>query len=607
MLYKLFNDLKSVFLVYKDRNSIAKIHALLVKSGFFGNGSCGSQLISAYARIDDIKAAVKVFDVLPHRGIDSWNAIIIAFSRKGWSGEVINFYGKMELEGVKPDSSTFTIALKACTSLLDFEMGENVRTRAVECGYENDVFVGSSVLNLHAKCGKMDDAMVVFEKMRRRDVVCWTAMITGFAQCGRMREAICMFRRMRNEGLEGDKVVMLGLIQACANIGDTRMGLSVHGYMIRRYFFMDVVVETSLVDMYAKNGRSELASCMFRRMGSRNIVTWSAMISGYAQNGFAVNALELLIEMQSFGFRPDIVSIVSALLACSQVGFLRLGKSIHGYIVRMLDNDQVLSTALIDMYSKCGLLSCARTLFDVINFRDSILWNTMITSYGMHGHGKEALSLFLEMTETNSKPDDTTFASLLSALGHSGLVDEGRYWFNIMVSKYNIQPSVKHYTVMVDLLARAGHVKEAYDLINSMTDESGIAIWVSLLSGCYNHGKLSVGELAAKKILELYPDEPGSYALVSNFFAASRRWNEVAGVRAVMKQTGTRKVPGCSAVEMDGILHSFVMEDKSHPQLKQIIEILGKLELEMLPAESNPEAEIYLYDFEKENASVVTL
>lgn len=538
--------------------------------------------------------------MLPHRGIDSWNAIIIAFSRRDSPGEVMNLYGKMDMEGVKGDSSTFTVALKACASLLDFEMGDNVRRQAVKCGYEYDVFVGSSVLNLYAKCGKMDDAMVVFEKMRRKDLVSWTTMITGFAQSGRMNEAISIYREMRNEGLEGDKIVMLGLIQACANIGDTRLGLSVHGYMIRRYFLMDVVIETSLVDMYAKNGRLEFASRMFRNMRWRNVVTWSAMISGNAQNGFAANALELLIEMQSFGFKPDIVSIVSALLACSQVGFLRLGKSIHGYIVRMLDNDQVLSTALIDMYSKCGLLSSARNLFDVINLRDSILWNTMIASYGMHGHGKEALLLFLEMIETKSKPDDTTFASLLSALSHSGLVNEGQYWFNIMVCRYKIQPSLKHYAVMVDLLARAGHVKEAYDLINSMTNESGIAIWVSLLSGCHNHGKLSIGELAAKKILELYPDNPGSYALVSNFFAASRRWNEVAGVRAVMKQTGTRKSPGCSVVEMDGMLHTFIMEDKSHPQLQLIIEILGKLELEMLAVESIPESEIYFYDLRKE-------
>ncbi|WOG95047.1 hypothetical protein DCAR_0314349 [Daucus carota subsp. sativus] len=606
MLFACFNDLKSAFSLCKDSKSVAKIHALLVLSGFFGHGTCGSQLIAAYSRIDDIKSAVKVFDELPHRGIDSWNAIIVAFSRRGCPDEVMNLYGKMGLEGVRGDSSTFTVALKACASLLDFEMGENVRRRAVECGYECDVFVGSSVLNLYAKCGKMDDAMVVFEGMRRRDVVCWTTMITGFAQCGRMGEAIGVYRRMRDDRLEGDKVVMLGLIQACANIGDTRLGFSVHGYIIRRCFFMDVVVETSLVDMYAKKGRLELASRMFRRMRSRNAVTWSAMVSGYAQNGFSVNALEMLTGMQSFGFRPDVVSIVSALLACSQVGFLRLGKSIHGYILRILDIDQVLSTALIDMYSKCGLLSRARTLFDVINLRDLILWNTMIANYGMHGRGHEALSLFLEMIETGLKPDDTTFASLLSALSHSGLVDEGQYWFNIMASKYNIQPSAKHYAVMVDLLARAGHVKEAYDLINSMPDESGIAIWVSLLSGCLNYRKMSIGELAAKKILELYPDNPGSYALVSNFFAASRRWNDVAGVRAVMKQTGTRKVPGCSVVEMDGILHTFVMEDKSHPQLKQIIEILGKLELEMLATESIPESEICLYYFEEENASVLT-
>ncbi|KAA8550610.1 hypothetical protein F0562_002294 [Nyssa sinensis] len=541
----------------KDRATIAKVHAFMIISGVFGHGTSNGQLVASYARIGDIGLARRVFDKLPKRGIEVWNAMIIAYSRMDRPVEVISLFHQMNLEGARPDSSTFTVAIKACTSLLDLEMGEKIHSLAIERGYEYDVFVGSSVLNLYAKYGKMDEAMCVFDKMPRRDLVSWTTMITGFAQNGRASEAVDTYQRMRKERMEGDGVVMVGLIQACAKLGDTKMGLAVHGYMIRTGLPMDVVVQTSLVDMYAKSGHVELASRVFRKMSYRNVISWGVLISGYAQNGFAGNALELLVEMQ---------------------------RSIHGLVMRrLLDFDQVLGTAVIDMYSKCGALPTARALFDHISYRDSVSWNTMIASYGIHGHGKEALSLFLQMMETDLKPDHATFASLLSAFSHSGLVEEGQYWFNVMVNEFMIQPAEKHYACMVDLLARGGRVKEACEMIDSITIEPGLAVWVALLSGCHYHGKLLVGELVAKKVIELNPDDPGIYILVSNFFAAARKWDEVAGVRKVMRKTGMKKVPGYSVVEVNGKLHAFLMEDKSHPQYEQILEILGKLELEMRP------------------------
>lgn len=598
-LFPWTKGLKSTLLSCKDRASVAQIHAFMIVSGIFNQRNSNGQILASYARIGDIEFAREVFDKLPQRGVDAWNAMIIACSRKGCPVEVIDLYKQMIFEGVRPDSSTFTVALKACASLLDLKIGEEIRRQAVEFGYEYDVFVASSLLNLYAKCGKMDEAMGVFDKMLRRDLVSWTTMITGFVQSGHAKEAIDLYRLMQKKGLEGDKVVMIGLIQACADLGGTKMGLSVHGYLIRRGLLMDVVVQTSLVDMYAKTGHLDLASRVLKRMHYRNVVSWSAMISGCAQNGFAGDALELLIEMQSFGFKPDEVSLVGALLACSQVGFLKLGKSIHGYIVRRLDFDRVSGTAVIDMYSKCGSLSCARALFDRISSRDSISWNAMIASYGIHGHGKQALSLFFQMMETNLKPDHTTFASLLSALSHSGLVKEGRHWYDRMVSEFNIQPSEKHYAGVVDLLARSGQVEEARDLIDSMTTEPGIAVWVALLSGCRNHRKLLIGEVAAKKILELEPDDPGIYALVSNFFAAASRWDEVAGVRKAMKRTGV-KIPGYSVVEVNGKLHAFIMDDKSHPQYEQIVDILEKLEEEMRDMGYEQNTEFVLHDLEEE-------
>ncbi|XP_050363800.1 putative pentatricopeptide repeat-containing protein At3g25060, mitochondrial [Argentina anserina] len=586
------NRLKNFLLSCKHKPTIAKIHALMIVTGAVTNSNSTAPLIASYASIGHTETARKVFDELPQRTLRAWNAMIIAYSRQHCPSQALSLYSDMITAGVRPDSSTFTVALKACAGMVDLKMGEEVWFAAARCGYEGDVFVGSSVLNLYAKCGKMDEAVAVFDRMPRRDLVCCTTMITGFLQSERPVEAVELYRRMQDEGMEFDGVVMMGLMQACASLGDLRLGLSVHGYMIRRGVPMDVIVQTSLVDMYAKCGHLELASCVFNKMSYKNAVSWGALISGFAQNGFAAQALETVVEMQSFGFEPDSASLVSSLLACSQVGLLKLGKSIHGYILKRVEIGQVCGTAVIDMYSKCGSLSYARALFDQMISRDLISWNAMIASYGIHGCGDEALALFCQMTETNLKPDHATFASLLSAFSHSGLVEKGLHWFDVMVTKYKMPPGEKHYACMVDLLARSGRVEEASELIASMNTEPRLPVWVALLAGCHNHRKLSVGEIAAKKVLEFNPDDMGVYALVSNFYAMARRWEGVASMKKIMNQTGVKKVPGYSVVEVDGELHAFLMQDTSHQHHEDIVLLLKKLYYEMRAMGYVPKSEL---------------
>ncbi|KAL8490193.1 hypothetical protein ACS0TY_025926 [Phlomoides rotata] len=595
-------NLKYFLLIYKDTLSISKIHAVLITSGSFRNGISTAQLIASYARTGNIDLARKLFDNLPKRGIDSWNALLIGLSRGNDPVEVINLYKRMSSEGIKLDSSTFTVAIKACTSTLDLKSGEEIWENAKEFGYGDDIFVGSSILNLYTKCGKMEEAMNVFDRMSRRDVVSWSTMITGFVKCGRIVEAIDLYRWMQREGFEGDGVVMLALIQACANFEDSQMASSLHAYIVRRSCFrMDVVVQTSLIDMYAKNGKLEIASTIFRTMRYRNVVSWSSLISGYAKNGYAGKALELLTEMKSHGFEPDLVALVSALLACSQAGFSILGREIHGYIVRRLELDQVLGTALVDMYAKCGSLTRARLLYErMMGCGDVILWNTIISSYGIHGEGEKALNIFHRMIESQIRPDHATFASLLSALSHSGLVEQGQYWFNSMIKDYKIQPMEKHYVSLIDLLARGGRVEEAGSMIQAMKFEPGVAVWVALLSGCVNHKKLLIGEMVAKKVLELNPESPGVYALVSNFFASAKKWDEVAMVRKAMKTAETKKVPGYSVVEVNGRLHSFLADDKNHPQYEQMVLVLEEMEREMRAMGYVPKTEFVLHNVEEE-------
>ncbi|KAJ6390030.1 hypothetical protein OIU77_024287 [Salix suchowensis] len=408
--------LKPLLLACKDEAPVTQIHALIITTGIFStNSSSNGLVIASYARIGDITSARHLFDKLPHRGVDAWNSIIVAYSRRYYLTEVLILYHQMVNEGVKPDSSTFTVAIKASSSLKDLEVGERIWRRAVDFGYGCDVFVGSSVLNLYVKCGKIDEAKLVFDKMVKRDVVCWATMITGLVQNGKVLEAVDMFRRMRKEGIEGDGVLMLGLIQACANLGVSKLGLSVHGHVVRREMLMDdVILQTSLVDMYAKIGDLKLASHVFRQMPRKNAVSWGALISGFAQNGFAEYALDLLVEMQSFDFKPDTVALVSALLAC-----------------------------------------------------------------------------------------------------------------------------------------------------------------------CHNYRNFLFGEVAAKKILDLNPDDLGIYALVSNFFSLARMWDRVSILRKIMKETGMKKVPGYSAVEVNGKHEAFLVEDKSHHHYEEILQMLDSLDNEM--------------------------
>ncbi|KAJ0972613.1 hypothetical protein J5N97_020572 [Dioscorea zingiberensis] len=573
---------------------------MLISGALLDPHSLG-RLIAAYARFGDLPAARSLFGTILEPNVSAWNAMLIAYSRHESPGRVLNLFGRMiSKKQACPDSSTFTVALNACAKILDLETGEEIKLRAFNLGYADDVFVCSSLLNLYVKCGRLSDAMKVFEGMSNKDLVSWTTMINGFASFGKPFETIGIYRRMQFEGMVGDGIVMVGLIQACAGIGDVRLGQSVHGHMIRREMRMDIVVETSLVDMYAKNGVVKLANLVFKRMQIRNVVSWSALISGYAQNGFASDAISLLISMQNCGLHPDSVVLVSALLACSQIGFLKLGKSVHGYIMRRLEYDRISGTALIDMYSKCGSISYASALFHKVSARDSISWNAMIASYGAHGKGKEALLLFLKMKEAGLKPDGATFASLLSAFGHSGLVEEGRYWFDRMVREFGIEPGEKHYACMVDLLARAGHVDEAHKLIKSMAIQPGIAVWVALLSGCHNHKKLELGDCVAGKVLELNPDDLGIYVLVSNIYAAAKKWDKVVEVRRLMKKLGMKKVPGYSLVEVNGKLHAFLMEDKSHPQYDKIMEMLKRLDLEMRKMGYTPKTEFVFHDLEEE-------
>jgi pentatricopeptide repeat protein len=195
---------------------------------------------------------------------------------------------------------------------------------------------------------------------------------------------------MQMERVESDLVTMVSIVPACANLSALQLGKWIHSYIIGSGFDLDVMVRTALIDMYAKCGSVDSAQQLFAKMSQRNVVSWNAMIAGYAQNGHANEALALFNEMQLQNLKPDSITMVSTLPACAFLSALQQGKRMHGYIIRSnFESDIVVCNSLIDMYAKCGTLEFARQLFDNMSERTMISWNTMIGGHGMHGHGED--------------------------------------------------------------------------------------------------------------------------------------------------------------------------------------------------------------------------
>lgn len=389
------------------------------------------------------------------------------------------------------------------------------------------------------------------------------------------REPVYLFRRLVKTGYPSpNSFTFAFVLKACSIVTAFEEGRQVHTRVLRSGFGSSPFVQTALVNFYAKCEQIELAKMTFDEIPERNSVAWSTMISGYAKVGLFNEAFGLFREMQQAGVEPDEVTLVSMISACAGAGALDIGRWLHAYMEKqMIDTDLELSTALVNMYARCGCIERAKEVFHEMPVKDTKVWSTMIVGLAVHGLSEDALEAFARMEEAKVKPNRVTFLGVLSACAHGGLVSEGwRYWSSMLES--GIEPSMEHYGCMVDLLCRAGLVHEACNLVEDMAVPPDPVIWRTLLVGCKKTKMLDRGESVAKQLLELEPRNAENYILLSNFYASVSQWEKKSQVRKKMKEKGIKTVPGCSSIEVDGFVHEFAMGDWSHPETEELTIIL---------------------------------
>ncbi|CAA7056023.1 unnamed protein product [Microthlaspi erraticum] len=563
------NLLGQVLDTYPDHKTLRTLHSRIILEDLRCDSSLGVKLMRAYASLKDVTSARKVFEEIPERNVIILNVMIRSYVNNGFYREGIQVFATMCGGNVRPDHYTFPCVLKACSCSGNVVIGKKIHGSATRVGLSSTLFVGNGLVSMYGKCGFLAEARLVLDEMFRRDVVSWNSLVAGYAQNQRFDDALEVCREMESVKISHDAGTMASLLPAVTNTA------------------MDNV-------MYVKD--------MFLQMGKKSLVSWNVMIGVYMKNAMPVEAVELYSRMEADGFEPDAVSITSVLPACGDTSALTLGRRIHGYIERKkLIPNMLLENALIDMYAKCGCLERARDVFEKMKSRDVVSWTAMISAYGSSGKGRDAVALFSKMQESGLVPDSIAFVTTLAACSHSGLLEEGRSCFRLMTEHYKITPRLEHFACMVDLLGRAGKVKEAYGFIQEMSMEPNERVWGALLGACRVHSETEIGLLAADKLLQLAPENSGHYVLLSNIFAKAGKWEEVTNIRYLMKSKGLKKNPGASNVEVKGEIHTFLVGDRSHPQSDEIYRELDVLVTKMKELGYVPDSESALHDVEEED------
>lgn len=671
------------------------VHGLVVKTRLIEDVFVSNALVSFYGTHGFVSDALTLFHMMPERNLVSWNSMIRVFSDNGFSDESFLLLGEMMEEGAfMPDVATLATVLPVCAREREIRVGKCVHGWAVKLSLDKELVVNNALTDMYSKCGFINDAQIIFNLNNNKNVVSWNTMVGGFSALGDIhgtfdllremlaggedvradevtilnalpvcfdesvlpslkelhcyslkqefvhdelvanafvasyakcvslsyaRRVFCSIRcktvnswnaliggysqssdprlsleaylLMKNTGKLPDMFTVCSLLSACSQLKSLRLGKEVHGFIIRNRLERDSFVYTSILSLYIHCGELSSARVLFDAMEDKTLVSWNTMVNGYLQNGFPERALSLFRQMVLYGVKPCEISIMSVFGACSLLPSLRLGREAHAYALKRLFKDNAfIACSVIDMYAKNGSVTQSLKVFNGLEERSVASWNAMVMGYGIHGLGKEAIQLFEEMQRRGHSPDELTFLGVLTACNHSGLVHEGVRYLDQMKHSFGMKPKLKHYACVIDMLGRAGKLDEALMIAaEEMCEEPDVGIWNSLLSSCRIHQNLEMGERIAAKLFVLEPERTENYVLLSNLYAGSGKWDEVRKVRQRMKEMSLRKDAGCSWIELDGKVFSFVAGESSSDGFEEIKSHWSILEREILKMGYRPD------------------
>ncbi|KAH7443274.1 hypothetical protein KP509_02G028200 [Ceratopteris richardii] len=476
----------------KNRDLIGgvRIHDDILRQGLLSKFLDG--LIVMYAKCGALAEANRLLEQQRCKNVFSWNALITAYARHGQGQKAISCFEKMLEEGLPPNATTFACTLKACGSIKALYKGEQIHEVIVRQGLlRDDIVLGNALIDMYVKCGALPKAHCVLTRLPSRDAVSWNSLINGYVQQGLNDEALHCYEQMKHEGLCPDGVTFIVVLKACARLKALDKGEMVHDEIMKQGMLgKDIVLGTALVDMYAKCGALLKARAVFDKLPSQNVITWNALITGYTQGGHGKEALLCYDQMQKEDCAPDVVTFACVLKACGCIGALHKGRQIHKEISRYgnLQNDVMVGTALVEMYSQLDCLEEAQLVFDELNERDVVLWNAMISGYVENGKAEQALECFNQMQKEGLLPSVVTVTCVLKACGIIGAVDKGKQVHDQIVKRDLLQYDLILGSALVDMYANCGFISMAQKTFEGLSSHD-ITTWNALIAGYAHRGE----------------------------------------------------------------------------------------------------------------------
>uniref|UniRef100_K3Y637 Pentatricopeptide repeat-containing protein n=1 Tax=Setaria italica TaxID=4555 RepID=K3Y637_SETIT len=493
-----------------------------------------------------------------------------AFSRPGTS---LRLFLRMLRAELRPDAYTLPFLLHAAARSPAPALARSAHALLEKLGLRDHDHTVHSLIIMYSYLGDPLAARRVFDGIPRRDVVSWNSMLKAYERARMAAEVEAMFQWMVAEGAVAPNGVTVAVVlTACRNAGNLVLGRWVEEWVRSAGMEVDSLIGSALVGMYEKCGELVEARRVFDGISDKDIVAWNAMITGQP-------AIALFHSMREVGVHPDKITLVGVLSSCAAVGALELGAELDRYASNSgLYSNVFVGTALVDMYAKCGDLDKAMQVFGNMPCKNEASWNALICGLAFNGRGHDAIQQFeLMRNEIGVKPDDITFIGVLSACVHAGLLKYGRSLFNSLTPVFKIIPKIEHYSCMVDLLARAGHLEEAWDFAEKIPGKADAVMLGALLAACRKCKNVEVGERVINRIMELEPSNSWNYVVSSKIYATSDRMDDSARMIGLMRERGVSKTPGCSWVEVKGkVLEFYASAEPQHgaEDMYQLMDIL---------------------------------
>ncbi|KAI3848270.1 hypothetical protein MKX03_020403 [Papaver bracteatum] len=593
-------------------------HTQIIRNGFSNDLITITKLTQKLSDFGLINQSYNLFSSFSKPDIFLFNVIIRSFSHNNHHSSSFSLYYQLRKKtSLKPDNFTYALLISSLSYLESPEIGYWIHCHSIIDGFQSDPFLGSSVadlylkfnqvqnarktfdkitnpdtqdmrtwkyvhclaikigffthvyvliglVSLYSRCGDILTSKFVFEQINEPDLVSWNAIISGYSCNGEAGFSVKLFKDFIGSGFKADSSTIVGV--QCF-LYSLHLGIFYFGA------HLNSLVSTALITVYSRLNEIGSARKLFDEAPNKSLETWNSMISGYTQNGFTDSAINLFKHMQILEIRPNPVTLTSILPACAQLGAITLGKWIHELVIKEeFQSNAYVSTALIDMYAKCGSIDEANSLFENMKEKNVVSWNAMISGYGLHGKGDKALNLF---------------------------TDEGDRIFRIMKTDHSIEPGQEHYASMVDLHGRAGKLEQAIEFIKQMHVEPGPGVWGALLGACMTHNNKNLAKVASDELFELDPGNIGHLVLLSNIYSTDQSYQEAAKVREITRRKNLKKIPGCTLIEVGGTVHVFTPGDRSK-HLQEIYAKLEELTSKMRELGFQTETDIALHDVEEE-------